>query len=98
MWNLDAFLRRLGIEDNFSDIEGPSSEQQVLETDFSATVFTGDPQQWIRYLGMSRAERYTETHASIVWNPADRTLSFRPKEPGAQELANSLNLGLSLLR
>src|SRR5262245_36871379 len=98
MWNLRALLRRLGIEDNFNDIDGLSSERQALETDFSATVFSGDPQQWIRYLGMSRAERYTETHASIVWNPADRTLSFRPKEPGAQELASCLNSGLALMR
>src|SRR5262245_15558194 len=98
MWNFHALLRRFGIEDNFTGIEGLSSEQQVLETDFSTTVFSGDPQQWIRYLGMRRAERYTETHASIIWNPADRTLSFRPKEPGAQELASCLNLGLSLMR
>jgi hypothetical protein len=84
MWNLHALLRRLGIEDNFSDIEGLSSERQALETDFSATVFTGDPQQWIRYLGMSRAERYTETRVRILWDQADQTLSCRAEEPGAQ--------------
>jgi hypothetical protein len=98
MWNLHALLRRLGIEDNFGDIEGLSSEQQALETDFSATVFAGDPQQWIRYLGMSRAERYTETRIRILWNQADQTLSFRAEEPGAQELAGCLNRGLPLLR
>jgi hypothetical protein len=98
MWNLHALLRRLGIEDNFSDIEGLSSERQALETDFSATVFTGDPQQWIRYLGMSRAERYTETRVRILWDQADQTLSFRAEEPGAQELAGCLNRGLPLLR
>jgi hypothetical protein len=98
IWNLHALLRRLGIEDNFGDIEGLSSEQQALETDFSATVFAGDPQQWIRYLGMSRAERYTETRIRILWNQADQTLSFRAEEPGAQELAGCLNRGLPLLR
>ena len=71
MWNLHAFLRRLGIEDNFRNIERFSSEQQVLETDFSATVFSGDPQQWIRYLGMNHAERYTGTRVRILWNQAD---------------------------
>src|SRR5262245_42144529 len=98
MWNLHALLRRAGIGDNFSDIDGFSSERQAIETDFSATVFSGDPQQWIRYLGMNRAERYTETHARILWNQADQTLSFQAEEPGAPVLASCLNLGLTLLR
>src|SRR5262245_3211685 len=93
MWNLHALMRRLGIGDNFSDIDGLSSERQAIETDFSATVFSGDPQQWIRYLGMRRAERYTETRVPILWNQADRTLSFQAEEPGARELASRLNLG-----
>ena len=87
VWNLHALLRRLGIGDNFSDIDGLSSERQAIETDFSATVFSGDPQQWIRYLGMSCAERYTETRVRILWNQADQTVSFQAEEPGAQELA-----------
>ncbi len=46
LWNLHALLRRIGIGDNFSDIDGLSSERQVIETDFSATVFNGDPEQF----------------------------------------------------
>src|SRR5262244_689689 len=98
MWNPHALLRRVGIEDSFSDIERLSSERQAIETDFSTTVFTGDPQQWIRYLGMNRAERYVETRVRILWTLADRTLSFRAEAPGSQELAGCLNLGLTLLR
>src|SRR5262245_66535689 len=71
MWNLHALLRRLGIGDNFSNIGGLSSERQAIETDFSATVFSGDPQQWIRYLGMNHAERYTDTRARIPWDHAE---------------------------
>ena len=98
MWNLHAVLRRLGIEDNFTDIERLSSERQALETDYSATVFTGDPRHWIRYLRMSRGERYTEDFARIIWDPANRNLVFRPEVPGAQELASCLNLALPLLQ
>src|SRR5262245_2335112 len=98
VWNINAFLRRLGMGDSFSDIDGLSSERQAIETDFSATVFRGDPQQWIRYLGMNRAERYTETRVRILWNQADQTLSFRPEETGSQELAGCLNRALPLLR
>src|SRR5215510_10752933 len=98
MWNLHALLRRLGIGDNFSNIGGLSSERQAIETDFSATVFSGDPQQWIRYLGMNHAERYTDTRVRILWNQADQTLSFQAEEQGARELASCLNLGLTLLR
>jgi hypothetical protein len=98
VWNLHALLRRFGIGDNFRDIDGLSSERQAIETDFSATVFSGDPQQWIRYLGMNRAERYTETRVRILWNQSDQTLSFQPEEPGAQELAGCLNQGWSVLR
>src|SRR5262245_59831112 len=98
MWNLHALLRRLGIEDNFSDVERLSSGRQSFDTEFSATVFSGDPQHWTRYLGMSRGERYTEDVARIVWSQADRTLIFRPEGPGAQELASCLNSALPLLR
>jgi len=98
MWNPHALLRRVGIEDSFSDIERLSSERQAIETDFSTTVFTGDPQQWIRYLGMNRAERYVETRVRILWTLADRTLSFRAEAPGSQELAGCLNRGFELLR
>src|SRR5262245_25274061 len=98
MWNFHALLRRLRIEDNFTGIEGLSNEQRVLETDFSATVFSGDPQQWIRYLGMSRAERYAQSRARIIWNKTDRTIIFQPEDAGAQEVATCLNSGLALLR
>ena len=98
MWNMHAILRRLGIEDNFSDIEGLSSEQQAVETDFSATVFGGDPKQWIRYLAMRRAERYTDTRVRIECNLAQQTLSFHAADSGAQELADCLNRGLPLLQ
>jgi hypothetical protein len=50
MWNLHALLRRLGIGDNVRDIDGLSSERQAIETDFAATVFSGDPQQWIPFM------------------------------------------------
>jgi hypothetical protein len=98
MWNLHALLRRLGIEDNFSEIERLSSERQALETEFSATVFSGDPQHWTRYLGVRRGERYTQDVARIIWNQADRTLIFRPEGLGVQELSSCLNSGLSLLQ
>jgi hypothetical protein len=98
MWNLHAFLRRLGIEDNFRDIERLSSERQALETDFSATVFTGDPRHWIRYLRMSRRERYTTDLARIIWDHSNRTMVCRAEEPGAQEIASCLNRALPLLQ
>jgi hypothetical protein len=98
MANLHALLRRIGIEDNFSDIEEWISERQAIETDFSATVFTGDPQHWIRYLGTNRAQRYTKARVRILRNESDQTLSFQAEEPGAQELADCLNRGMPLLR
>jgi hypothetical protein len=98
MLNLHTFLRRLGIEDNFSDVEGWTSERQAIETDFSATVFSGDPQEWIRYLGTNRAQRYTESRVRILWDRTDHALSFQAEDPGAQELAGCLNRGLLLLR
>src|SRR5262245_34776587 len=97
MLNLHTFLRRVGIEDNFSDVEGWTSERQAIETDFSATVFSGDPQAWIRYLGTNRAQRCTESRVRIFWDQADHALSFRAEDPGAQELAACLNQGLPLL-
>src|SRR5215813_12897359 len=98
MWNPHALLRRVGIEDSFSDIERLSSERHAIETAVSTTVFTGDPQQWIRYLGMIRAERYVETRVRILWSLAHRTPSFRAEAPGSQELAGCLNRRFELLR
>src|SRR5262249_8870303 len=69
-----------------------------IETDFSATVFAGDPQHWIRYLGRNRAERYTKTRIRILWNQTDQNLSFQAEAPGAQELTDCLNRALPLLR
>src|SRR5262249_38764192 len=50
------------------------------------------------YLGMSRAERYAQSRARIIWNKTDRTIIFQPEDAGAQEVATCLNSGLALLR
>jgi hypothetical protein len=97
MWTFRALLRRLGIEDNFDDVDGEDSKQPAVQTDHSATVFSGEPSQWVRYLDTDRAARYADAPVPILWNPADRSLVFRAEQPGVQELADSLNRGLALL-
>jgi hypothetical protein len=98
MWNLHAILRRLGIEDHFNDIDGLSGEQPAFETDISATVFGGEPRQWLRYLGTKRAERHAGAPVRILWNPAEHALEFRAEDSATGELAEVLNRGLTFMR
>jgi hypothetical protein len=98
MWNLHALLRRLGIEDHFNDVEGLSGEQPAFETDISATVFGGEPSQWVRYLGTKRAERHAGVPVRILWDPAEHTLAFRAEDSSTGELVDVLNRGFPFLQ
>jgi hypothetical protein len=98
MWSVHAVLRRLGIEDDFRDVEDMCRPQPAVQADFSATVFSGEPTQWVRYLSTNRADRYAGAPISILWQPADRTLVFRAEHAGTRELADCLNQGMAFLR
>lgn len=73
----------------------PVLADQVLtrvKTEFSNTVFAGEPAQWERYLNTPRHQRYArDMRIAILWDGADRTLVFRPESPDAAPLARALN-------
>ena len=98
MWNLHALLRRLGIEDNFSDIEGLSSERQALGNGFFRNRLYWRP------AAVDSIPRH-EPRRTLHGNAGPHSLgSGRPNpelsggRTGSPGLAGCLNRGLPVLR
>jgi len=63
-----------------------------VKTEFSNTVFAGEPEAWEAYLNMAREDRYVRNiHLAILWDDNARFLLFRPETPDSQPLARALN-------
>ena len=58
-WRLDELLRWLGAE---SDVVRPQTRDAPprVKTQLSATVFSGEPDEWVAYLNYRREERYSD--------------------------------------
>jgi len=70
----------------------PDARFTRVKTEFSNTVFSGNPVQWEAYLRTPRADRYVRNvRISILWDGNTRFLLFRPETSEAVELARGLN-------
>jgi len=64
-----------------------------IKTEFSNTVFSGEPKQWEAYLNSSPEERYVRNvRISILWDDKARFLLFRPESQDAADLTRALNV------
>ena len=63
-----------------------------VKTEFSNTVFSGEPAQWEQYLKIPRDARYVPNiRVSILWDENEHLLLFRPETPDAAPLSEALN-------
>lgn len=70
----------------------PEARFTRIKTEFSNTVFAGEPRAWETYLRTPRAERYVRNvRISILWDGNTRFLLFRPETADAVALARGLN-------
>lgn len=64
-----------------------------FKTEFSNTVFSGDPEHWEHYLKSPRDDRYVRNiRISILWDDKARFLLFRPETPDSTALTRALNI------
>lgn len=97
IWNWYRLKRLFGIEDTFSDLTFPAPVKHV-QTQFSATVFTGEAQEWIEYLELPRNERYSNVSLRIFWDSQAEILELQAADEASAELANILNQGLKVVQ
>jgi hypothetical protein len=65
-----------------------------VPTEYSATVFTGESEEWVSYLKRNREDRYLPARRiAIEWEPSNEFLRFRPLDAFAEKLAACLNAG-----
>ncbi|HEU5077509.1 MAG TPA: hypothetical protein VFU02_25125, partial [Polyangiaceae bacterium] len=77
----------------------PPAESESIHTEFSATLFSGSPAEWVRYLSLAPEVRYERgVEALLCCERADWRLRFEPKDEAARWLCELLAQGMSLLR
>ncbi|MEM7393588.1 MAG: hypothetical protein AAF492_14680, partial [Verrucomicrobiota bacterium] len=70
-----------------------------IKTQFSSTVFSGEPEAWVTYLNTPRWDRYDPSHrVSIGWSSKHQHLSFRAENSKSGRLSDALNHGIGLMR
>ncbi len=63
-----------------------------VKTEFSNTVFSGEPEQWENYLNMPRDDRYVRNiRVAVLWDDKARFLLFRPETSDSLPLTRALN-------
>jgi hypothetical protein len=96
-WYLDQLLRWIrGEADAIRDADTEARMPRV-KTQLSATVFTGEPDDWLRYLNLAREDRYSErvrVGVRCLW--AEQRLEFVPKDEISKPLAECLEESFAL--
>lgn len=70
-----------------------------VRTEFSTTVFSGTPAEWVRYLGTSVGARYEPgVEVNVHLQDERHGIHFEPVNPESEWLANVLGRGLTLTR
>lgn len=70
-----------------------------IRTEFSATLFSGTPGEWVRYLSMSMADRYDgDVAATLRCERQKKRLRFEPSAPNGRWLCDLLEQGIADLR
>lgn len=77
----------------------PESEFPSIRTEFSATLFSGTPGEWVRYLSMPLAERYdSDVAATLHCEGGNKRLRFEPCATDGRWLCELLDQGIAELR
>ena len=73
--------------------------QSGVRTELSTTVFSAEPDQWVRYLTLSHAERYLPDMRVLAHrHKALKLVAFEPENEGSMWLATLLDEGLRAVR
>lgn len=92
---MDAF-KRFG--DTLS-IPAGDRDFPAIRTEFSATLFSGTPAEWVSYLTMPAPARYeSDVEAWLRCERESSRLRFEPKGDGGRWLCDVLDWGMSELR
>lgn len=68
-------------------------------TDFSATVFSGEAADWVRYLGTPAADRYEPDVGALIHIDAElRAVAFEPENDDSEWLSEMLEDGLGRIQ
>lgn len=90
---MEAFRKRT------DSMSVPPAPSESIHTEFSATLFSGSPSEWVRYLSLSPEARYEpDAAATLCCNRADRCLRFQPKDEGARWFCELLAQAVTQLR
>jgi|GEM_PF-552523 len=83
---------------DFSEFAPPPSVE-ALPTELSSTLFSGESEEWVRYLRLSPQQRYEPDLAvQVHLQPDLRLVAFDPENEDSQWLALLLDRGLRLTR
>ena len=73
--------------------------QTGVRTELSTTVFSAEPEQWVRYLTLAHADRYVpEVRVLAHRHHALKLVAFEAENEASQWLATLLDAGLRLVR
>jgi hypothetical protein len=91
-WKFDELLRWIGMEADVAPRDGAAARPPRVKTQLSATVFSGEPDEWVAYLNRSREQRYTDRiRVAIRCLAEDHRVEFRPKDEVSKPLASCLD-------
>jgi hypothetical protein len=86
--------------ESFGDLaRAAPTVSKIVQTELSSTLFSGEPEEWVRYLRMTREQRYEpglEVHAHL--HPELRVIAVDPVNEDSEWLAELLDRGVRLLR
>lgn len=75
------------------------AREPSIQTDFSATVFAGQPAEWVHYLGLGSDGRYeAETVVNVHLQHQIRAIAFEPENAASEWLSKLLERGIRLMR
>ena len=95
---MKSFFRWLRDERGFKNSDAPPSPHHV-KTSFSATVFSGESNEWVTYLSSEPTERYSRAiRIDIHVNAEARKISFVGHNEASTELARHLGRAITTLQ
>jgi len=85
--------------ENHDDLVAPPSATPSIRTELSATVYSAEALDWVRYLKLPPGLRYErDLSVRVHVGPDLRLLAFEAENEGSHWLAELLHLSLELLR
>ena len=87
-------------------LRGPTNQDdsaapptQRVNTELSATVFSGEASVWVAYLNQARRHRYDSRFmVRVIWSDEKRKINFHPLNDDSSDLAGCLNACFTIAR